>query len=408
VGERNFTSWIAPLRCTPSEGGLALEAPDPLTRDWVERHFLPTIEDAVAKALGGPCQVELRLSSPPPVTGLRGIPPCPEQSFETFVVGESNACAVAEARQVAAGSTRRILFLHGPSGVGKTHLLHAIHHALATADIRVVCFPAADLVSRLVGAYRAKAEEAFWDELAPIDALLLDDVHSLVGQQATQEQLIEGLLAWQERGRVLVLTSDRAPADLPELAARIRERFEGGGVASIDPPEPALRLAILQTKALTLGLVLDTRLAARIAVELGGNVRRLEGALTRLVAHARFLGRRLDEALALEVLPELRQHLPAALTVDRILDETAAAFGALTRALRGRSRRANLVVPRQVAMYLARKLLKRPFAQLAAAFARDHTTILHAWQTISSRLGTDRPLAAIVEEIERRLTADSR
>jgi chromosomal replication initiator protein len=233
-------------------------------------------------------------------------------------------------------------------------------------------------------------------------------VHSLVGQQATQEQLIEGLLAWQERGRVLVLTSDRAPADLPELAARIRERFEGGGVASIDPPEPALRLAILQTKALTLGLVLDTRLAARIAVELGGNVRRLEGALTRLVAHARFLGRRLDEALALEVLPELRQHLPAALTVDRILDETAAAFGALTRALRGRSRRANLVVPRQVAMYLARKLLKRPFAQLAAAFARDHTTILHAWQTISSRLGTDRPLAAIVEEIERRLTADSR
>jgi chromosomal replication initiator protein len=408
VGEENFTSWIAPLRCSSAGGGLVLEAPDRPTRDWIARHLLGVIEDTLAAALGRPCAVDLRIPVPPTAPWHRTVAPAADHTFETFVVGESNAHAAKEARGLAAGAAPRLLFIHGPSGVGKTHLLHATYHALVAGGGRVLCLPAAELVAGLVGAYGTQAEAAFWQDLAPMDALLLDDVHSLVGQQAVQTRLIEGLVAWQDTGRALLLTSDRAPEHLPELAAKVRARFEGGVVAAVDPPEPALRLAILQTKARALGLVLETRLAARIAVEVGGNVRRLEGVLTRLLAHARLLGRRVDEALALEVLPDLRPRLPAALSVDRILDETAAAFGGLARALRGRSRRPDLALARQVAMYLARKLLNRPFAQLAAAFARDHTTVLHACQTISARLGTDRALAAIVEEIERRLTADTR
>lgn len=407
VGERNFASWIAPLRCTSSVDGLVLEAPDRPTRDWIAQH-LGVVEEVLVATLGRPCHVDLRMPAPPPAPWHRAVPPSADHTFETFVVGESNAHAVTEARRLAAGAAPRLLFLHGPSGVGKTHLVHAMYHALVAGGGRVICLPAAELVGGLVGAYGAQSDGAFWQDLAPVDALLVDDVHSLIGQHAVQTRLVEGLLAWQDTGRALVLTSDRAPADLPELTAKVRARFEVGVVAAIDPPEPALRLAILQSKARGLGLVLDTRLAARIAVEVGGNVRRLEGALTRLLAHARLLGRRIDEALALEVLPDLRPRLPAVLSVDRILDETAAAFGGLARALRGRSRRPDLTLPRQVAMYLSRKLLNRPFAQLATAFARDHTTVLHACQTISARLGTDRALAVIVEEIERRLTADTR
>src|ERR671931_158978 len=153
-------------------------------------------------------------------------------------------------------------------------------------------------------------------------------------------------------------------------------------------------------------VVLDTRQAARMVAEIGAHLRRLQGALTRLLAHARLCGRRLDEALALEVLPELSSHRPGPLTVDRILDATAAVFAAPVRGLFGGSRRPDLVLPRQVAMYLARKLLRRPLTELGAAFGRDRTTVLNAWRRMEARLETDRMLAAAVERIERRLGAD--
>jgi chromosomal replication initiator protein len=404
AGERNFGAWLAPLRCTWAEDALVLEAPTRTIREGVARHFMGLIEESVAQSLGRPCAIRLELAPALPALPVRGSP-ASDHTFDTFVVGESNGQAWTSARAVAAGASRAPLFLHGPSGVGKTHLLHAVFHAMEARGTRVTCLPAARLVAGLVAAYGEHGHEAFWRDIQPLGALLLDDVHSLAGQEEVQERLMEGLVAWVEGGRLLVLTSDRAPQDLPELAARVREHFEHGVVTRMDPPEPALRLAILQRKASALGLVLDTGLAARIAVEIGGNVRRLEGALTRLLAHTRLLGRQLDASLVAEVLPELRPRPPAPLTVDRILDETAAVFGASTRSLRGRSRRPELTLPRQVAMYLARKRLGRPFAELGAAFGRDHTTVLHAWQAVSARLESERSLAAIIEQIEQRLGA---
>lgn len=219
---------------------------------------------------------------------------------------------------------------------------------------------------------------------------------------------MDGLVAWVESGRPLALTSDRPPRDLLPFAARLRERFEGGVVASIAPPEPALRLAILQQKARAQGLALDSRLAARMAVRLTGNVRQLEGALTRLAAHALLSNRPLDETLAEEVLPDLRDVPAPPLTAEGIIETTAAAFGLPVRTLLGRRRRAALVLPRQIAMYLARKLLGRPFAELGEAFGREHTTVLNAWRAIAARLETDRALAARVEQIEQRLITDRR
>jgi len=409
VGEENFGPWVAPLRCVGAAGAVILECPDRTTRDTVARHFAATIEDALGDVLGRRCRVELRLGDHHAARpAVCGTPPSAEHTFDTFVVGESNGRATSAARALLAGPPRPPLFLHGPSGVGKTHLLHAIFHALEGRGPAVACLPAARLIAALVEAYGARGHEAFWRELDPLGALLLDDIHSLAGQEETQERLIEGLVAWQESGRLLVLTSDRGPGELPELAARLRERFAAGVVAAMEPPEPALRLAILQHKARALGLALDTPLAARIAVAIGGNVRRLEGALTRLLAHARVFGRPPDEALAVDVLPELRPRALVALSVERIVEETAAVFGALARSLRGRSRRPEVALPRQVAMYLARKLLRRPFAELAVAFARDHTTVLHAWQAGTSRLETDRHLAGAIEEIEHRLNGAPR
>lgn len=401
VGEHNYLAWIVPLRWVASADETVLEAPDMAIRDRVARHFVPAIERAL-QAVGAGGSVRLEIAAPPPPLPIRLEPPSPLHTFATFVVGRANHVAHLAARGLVE-QHRGPLFLHGPSGVGKTHLLHAISHDLAARGLLVACLPAADLVSGLLDAYGSRGHEAFWHDLTPVRALLLDDLHSVAGQDEVQKRLMDGLLAWVESGRLLALTSDRPPAEVPRLTDAVQQRFVNGVVAPIERPEPALRVAILERKAEAWGFTLDHTLAARIAGAIGGNVRRLEGALTRLRAHARLYGRRIDEALAVEILPELRAVVVPTLSVDRILEATASVFGVRVRLLLGRSRRPELVLPRQVAMYLARRLLRRPFAHLAADFARDHTTVLQAWRQVTARLGVDVALARLVDEIEKRL-----
>ncbi len=403
VGEHNFSRWLAPLTPRWRTNELLLIVPDRATLDCVTRHFLPLLTDELAIAAGRSVPVRLVLPATEPELPLHAPPPTSAHTFESFVTGESNAVAYGAARALAEEQTHAPLFLYGPAGVGKSHLLHAVHHALTAGGTTVACLPAAELVTSLITAYSEQAEPAFWNQLTPLGALLLDDVHSLAGQVQVQEHLVDGLVRWVDDGRVLVLTSDRPPGDVPVLAERLRAQFDAGIVAEIAPPEPALRLAIVQLKARMLGLVLGSDLAQRIATHIRGNVRRLEGALTRLLAHARLADRPIDETLVLEALPELRPRTGPPPTVERVLEETARAFGITVRALRGRSRAAAVVLPRQLAMYVARKLLQLPFAQLAPAFNRGHTTLIHAWNTVDRMLRRDRDLATLASVIEERL-----
>ena len=212
VGERNFAAWIAPLRCTWAEGEIALEAPDRLTRDLVGRHFAGVIAEAVAAVAGRPCPIRLDLPAPPPLLPIRTTPPLPDHTFETFMVGQSNTRAFGAAQALARQDTTAPVFLHGPAGVGKTHLLHAIAHVLEARRLAVACLPAARLIEGLVDAIREDREGRFWRELRALDALLLDDLHSLAGQEQVQAQLIDGLVAWAEDGRPLALLTRTAPA----------------------------------------------------------------------------------------------------------------------------------------------------------------------------------------------------
>jgi chromosomal replication initiator protein len=399
VGERNFEAWIAPLQVRWTPDAVRLEAPDRIASERVARHFASAIDEAL-RAAGVVGTLSIEVAAPPPRLPIRLEPPPFGHTFASFVIGRSNESAHGAARDLV-GRHRSPLFLHGPSGVGKTHLLHAVWHELDACGLLVACLPAAELVAALVTAYGTGGHATFWRDLSPVRALLLDDVHSLAGQAEVQERLMDGLAGWMEDGRLLALTSDRPPDEIPRLTEAVRRHCDSGVIATISRPEPALRVAILEHKAEAWGLTLDHGVAARIGGAIGGNVRRLEGALTRLVAHARLGGRRIDEALALEILPELRASaLP---TVKIILETTAAVFGVRARLLLGRSRRPEFVLPRQVAMYLARRLLQRPFAELAAEFARDHTTVLQAWRQMSRRLGADRALGRLVTEVERRL-----
>jgi chromosomal replication initiator protein len=407
IGDANVDTWLTPLRFMHQGDEVILAAPERATRERVERHFLHALEDALADVLAMPCAVRVTVAAEPPLLPIALRPPSPGHTFATFVVGVSNGAASSAARALGTGLAKPPLFLHGPSGVGKTHLLHAIAHACGEGGVLAACLPAAHLVEALVGATGGREDDGFWHALRPLHALLLDDVHSLAGQEALQGQLIAGLARWAQDGRRLVLTSDRAGDDESPLVARIRTAFPSAMMAAIDAPEPALRLAILERKAHTLGLELPTPLAARIAVTLGGNVRRLEGALTRLQAHVR-LGRALDEALVHEVLPELRAAGDPPLDLERIITTTATAFRLPPRRLRGRSRAADVLLARQVAMYLGRRLLGRPFAELGSAFQRDHTTVLHAARAIAVRLASDARLARMVDDIKRHLQTGTR
>lgn len=404
VGEANFAAWIAPLHCRRRDEEVLLEAPDRIVRERVARHFLHSIEEALVHELRSTCTLRVDIRTAPAELPIRVSPPAAIHTFETLITGKSNTDAHTAARALCAGTGRSPLLIHGPSGVGKTHLLHAVHHALDDQGLVVACLSAAELVTALVTAYEQRGLGAFWTDLAPLRALLLDDVHSLAGQPQIQERLLDGLVDWAGGHRLLVLTSDRPLEALPELAARLAARSARGLAVSIAPPEPTLRLAILQAKARAQGLDLDVRLATRIAAGIGGSIRRLEGALTRLLAHARLQGRRIDEALAVEILPELRARAAATpLVVERIVDATASAFGTSARRLYGRSRQDDLRLARQIAMYLARKLLQQPFAQLAAAFDRDHAAVAYACRAVAARLGTDDLLSERVARIERQL-----
>src|SRR5438067_7060610 len=407
VGDRNFAAWIVPLRCTWLEDEITLEAPDRLTRELVARHFAGVIADAVAAVAGHRCSLRLDLPAPPPSLPIRATPPLPDHTFDTFVIGESNTRAFDAARALARQETAAPVFLHGPAGVGKTHLLHAIAHALEARRLAVACLPAARLIEELVAAIGEHRQEAFWRERRALGVLLLDDVHSLAGREQMQEELIDGLAAWAADGRPLALTSDRAPDEMPEFAARVREGFRNGVIAGIEPPEPRLCLELVHYKARALGLVLEAGLATRLAATVSGNVRRLEGALRSLLAHARLRGRDIDAALALEVLPPLRRTPDVPPTVERIIAVTARAFRLPPRGLRGNSRRAIVVLPRHVAMYLALKLCRQSAAQLAREFGCNYTTVRNACRAVGKKIEMDRELRALVAEIERRLVDDT-
>ena len=404
IGEDNFTAWIAPLRSTWCDGGLALDAPDRTIREGVARHFLGAIEDALAQAAGRAYPVRLGVAAARPPLPIVLRSPSDRHTFATFVAGESNARALAAAHGLIAGTSPGPLLLHGPSGVGKTHLLHAICHGLDAVGVLVACVPAAQLVAALVSAYASGADDRFWSDLLPLGALLLDDIHSVKGLEETRERLVDGLAAWVAAGHLVAVTMDRAPGETSGLVTRLADRLPGSVVASIEAPDHTLRRAILERKALAQGVVLDPRLAARLAGAVGGSVRRLEGTLTRLVAHARLSGRPVDETLAHELLPELRRRPADPPTIDAILAATAAAFAIPTRRLHGRGTRPEVLVPRRVAMYLARKLLGRSYTDIAAAFGRDHTTVAEACRTITTRIESDGALAATIARIERRLT----
>jgi chromosomal replication initiator protein len=414
VLESTFDLWLAALRPATMRGDvLFLTAPAP-TISWVERRYGSLISATAGGRLPGLRMVELLPAGEdselddeaPQASSLH-----PEHTFDRFVIGPGTRLAHAAALAVAEapGEAYNPLFLYGPPGLGKTHLLGAIGNYVAAANPSAgVYFTTAErFTSEFVGALRAEGLDEFKRRHRELDLLLIDDVQSIAGRERTAEELFHTFNALHDAGSQIVLSSDRPPAEVQPLTERLRDRFEWGLLAELEPPDFATRQTILRRLVHESELPLhDTSKLDTLAARLKGNVRQLQGALTRAVAIASLHGKPLDETVAAGH-PSDAPPPPGGPTPESIAAVVARRLGLAPADLTGPSRRPDVVRARHLALYLSRELTGLSLPRIGAAFDRDHSTVLSAIRKLKRDSASDRELAELLHTLRSELSPGS-
>ncbi len=416
-----LNTWVRPLRPLVADGpGVRLQAPNDFVREQVLAHYIGTIRDFFALH-------DIPRESVDVVVGSGAAEPTPTRSgrrrtgggatglddhyrFDNFVLGKSNELGFAAAQQVAQdpGKVYNPLLLYGGTGLGKTHLLHAVGHALAERDRdrNVVYLHSEKFVSEMIQALRRASIDDFKARYRSVDALLIDDIQFFAGKDRSQEEFFHTFNALLESRQQIILTCDRYPKEVEGIEARLRSRFGWGLSVPIEPPDFETRVAILMKKAAESGLELDEAVAMLIARRMRSNVRDLEGALNSLLANARFTGRTIDEDYTREVLRDVLAVHDRQITLENIQKVVAAFYQLRVADLLSKRRTRNIARPRQMAMFLAKSLTQHSLPEIGDAFGgRDHTTVLHACRKIESLCETDARFREDRARLLRELTA---
>ena len=422
VSETEFRTWFKQVRPLGiSEGVFQLGVPHSFARDWIRSHFGTVLEQAL-RDLGAPSPkvgfqvVTFAASEQPdmfsqPATTPAAAPPReraalnPKYVFANFVVGPNNNLAHAAAMAVAEAPGRAYnpLFVYGDSGLGKTHLMHAVGHAVAdrSPDLRVAYVTTEQFTNELINAIRGDQMAAFRERFRSIDVLLVDDIQFLAGKERTQEEFFHTFNALYESAKQIIVSSDRPPKDIPTLENRLRSRFEWGLITDIQAPELETRIAILKMNADYRGVKVPIEVIDYIARHVTSNIRELEGALVRAILFASMNQEPLSRATAAKALSDVFAAAAPSLTMPDILRVTAQQFGLEPDALRSKGRRQELVTARQVAMYLVREMTSHSYPEIGQFFGgRDHTTVMYAVQKVGDQLGEDGDLARRVRQIQ--------
>jgi chromosomal replication initiator protein len=443
LDEPTYRIWLAPLRARElSDERLLIEAP-PQACGWIRDRFGRVLQAAAAAVLGPDAVVHLvpaqssprgapgalragsaedhggaqedRRSHPGAGTGPLGNP---KLTFDQFVIGDCNRLAHAAALAVAElpAQAYNPLFVCGPPGVGKTHLLSAIANLLLShsPELVVRATTGEAFTNEFLGALTGRRTDAFKARFRHIDVLLVDDVQFLERKAKTEEEFFHTFNALHDCGRQIVLTSDRPPSDLQALEDRLRERFQAGLVAEVKPPDLATRLAILAKRIHHDRIELaDGQVLALIAERITDDIRSLEGALIRVVAYGSLTGRELTCDLARDVLDGLYPPAATALastqpSIGEIQAATCRCFNLSPEELLSTSRTRRISWPRQLAMYLSRELTGESLPEIGRHFGgRNHTTVLHAWRRTASRLATDDSSRIALDKLRQNLNPDS-
>jgi chromosomal replication initiator protein len=440
VGARTFDGWLKPLTlgsCDLANGTLTLVAPSDFMANWAKTHFtdqlmhawralLPQIQHVTIAAdagivrptiFSGASITEVNDKPAAPAAEVviasadarRSTPLEPRYTFDSFVVGKANEVAYNAARTVAEGGTLGFnpLFLHGGTGLGKTHLMHAIgqEYLANHPGARVVYMSAEKFMFEFVSAMRAKDTFSFKQWLRAADVLMIDDVQFIAGKESTQEEFFHTMNELISAGRRLVISADRSPQDLDGIESRILSRLSWGLVADVNPADFELRLNILTRKLeLMPQASVPEDVIMFLAKRISANVRELEGALNRVVAYAALSGKPVDIDFTQATLADILRANQRRVTIDEIQRKVSDHYR-IRQAEMSSARRAREVArPRQVAMYLAKQLTPRSLPEIGRRFGgRDHTTVIHAVRQIEKLRQTDAELDADVRLLIRQL-----
>ena len=420
-----YSAYLEPLSLRGIDGDvLVLEAPDDQRR-WIADRFARVLQTCAAAVMGPDATVDVRAASsgPPgerPAAGGEELGLNPKLTFDQFVIGDGNRLAHAAALAVAElpGTAYNPLFIYGPPGVGKTHLLQSIANYLVAYEpaMRVRYTTAERFTNEFLAAIQTRDVERFKGTWRGNDVLLIDDVQFLERKAKTEEEFFHTFNALYDAGAQVVLTSDSPPRDLAALEDRLRERFEAGLVTDISAPSHAVRVAILRKRAQYDDLAMpDDAVLDVIAGRMLDNVRALEGALIRVVAYASLTRRPVTTDLAEQVLAGLYPSAPqpgtraAAPTIERIQQAVCEHYGLTREELLSTSRAARIAWPRQLAMYLAREHTQASLPAIGAAFGgRNHTTVMHAVRRAEQRMTAEADVYDDVQSVTTRLRADGR
>jgi len=421
ISASDFSTWIRPLQAQEADGQLTLLAPNRFVLDWVKEHYFAKLADAIHEFSNGTLDLIFEIGSRSVTPQIAKVPKAADGkkagpnflnkafTFDNFVEGKSNQLARAASMQVSEniGKAYNPLLIYGSSGLGKTHLMHAIGNAVLqhNPSATVVYLHSEKFVQDMVRALQQNAINSFKEYYRSIDVLLIDDIQFFAGKERSQEEFFHTFNTLLEKKHQVVLTCDKYPKEIVGLEDRLKSRFSWGLPVSIEPPDLETRAAILMNKAALVNVELPQEVAFFMAKRIPSNVRDLEGALRRVIANAQFTGKEITTEFTKEALHDLISLQDKLVNIDNIQKTVAEYFKIRVADLSSKNRRQSITRPRQMAMCLARELTSHSFPEIGDAFGgRDHTTVMNACKRIAELKEADSKVAEDYSNLLRTLS----
>ncbi len=426
VSPQDFQNWVMRAVFEAVEDrALLVKVPDQVTKEWMEQEYTEEIRHAIhelnlaidrivylpsiaSTAASMNTAADNTNNAAEPIFASASGQLNPKFRFDSYVVGSSNQFANAAARAVANSPSRSYnpLFIYGGVGMGKTHLMHAIGRDLLDRypSMRIVYTSSERFMNEMVNCIRSDRMPAFHRHYRSADVLLVDDIQILAGKERTQEEFFHTFNALHESMKQIVIASDRPPKELAEVEDRLRSRFEWGLIADIQPPDLETKVAILQKKSEQEKVTLPTDVALYIASNIRSNVRELEGALIRLVAHSSLIGAEITLAYTQQVLKNFIDSQARKVTIESIQKAVAEQFGLRLVEIKAKNNSRSIVYPRQIAMYLAKHMTEASLPEIGRQFGgKHHTTVLHSVEKIDTVRKTDKDLNRLLNKMTEQL-----